>query len=935
MKKLHLIILGMLLAGTVSAQQKVKGTIYDATDNNTPLIGASVYYNDKAGMHGVISDVDGNYELEVPEGGLVLICSYLGYNTQNFSLIIPYHGTVTQNIYLKPAINALDEVVVSVGRFEQKLSDITVSMNVLKAADIARQDPSDIRTTLATIPGVDINDKQPSIRSGSGWTYGVGSRSLIMVDGMSVLTPGVGEINWNTIPMENIEQVEVIKGASSVLYGSSALNGIINVRTTRPGLEPSTRVNMYVGVYGDPVQDSYKWWDSDSWDNGKFQVKPFLRGNLLSGVGNPIYEGFDISHARRIGNFDVMGALDWFTDEGYRERDFNRRLRLGGNVTYHDPNVQGLSYGANANFLNNKYGDFFLWRSPEEPYRPSPMSNMGREGNTFYIDPFLTYNNANNNTTHRIKGRFFYRGDKLVSKPTDLQLLDIVDNMGLNLPQLMNLSQADLVRLGSTLIQPLWKQDLSGFMNTVGNVGKEFFPKATSADYMDLIAYVMARQPFPSFTDADGNFNTQGLMEWLGSEPTNNVQKNPDKTLQYFLDYQFTKKYDRAQITAGATYDHLYANSANMQTSHQSDNAAFYFQYDDKFFDKLNLSLGVRFEYYRVDQHYREAETNVLGVSIPFKPVFRGGLNYQLADYSFLRASFGQGYRYPSLTEKFIRRDIGGIGGYPNTALKPESGFNAEIGFKQGYKLGPFKGFIDVAGFYTQYKDMIEFNIGLFNNETYAYVDNLLQVVTMVMNGQMPGIGANFSNVSDARIYGVDLSVMGMCDIGPATRFTYNFGYVYTEPEDMNYKETNAKEAAYTDPLQFKSKSNNSKYLKYRQKHSVKGVFDIDWKRLSLGTNLVWRSKTLAVDYFMVDERAKAEPDVMDYVRGLLFGDLHDYWMDNNTGAFTMDLRAGVKVTDKFRFQFNINNLLNTEYSFRPMDVSAPRSFVMQVTANF
>ncbi len=932
MKKLFLLSLCLLLASTAFAQQKIKGYVYDATDQSTPLIGASVYYGDKTGNRGVISDVNGYYELEVSDGGLVLICSYLGYETQNLPLVILNKRDLNLNIYLKPAVNALDEVVVSVGRFEQKLSDITVSMNVLKASDIARQDPSDIRSTLATIPGVEINDKQPSIRGGSGWTYGVGSRSLIMVDGMSVLTPGVGEINWNTIPMENIEQVEVIKGASSVLYGSSALNGIINVRTTRPGLEPTTRVNMYLGIYGDPAQDSYKWWKPDFWDKGKFQVEPFLRRNVLSGVRNPIYEGFDLSHARRIGNFDVSGALDLFTDEGYRERDYNRRLRIGGNVTYHDPHVQGLNYGANFNFLSNKYGDFFLWRSPDEPYRPSPMSSMGREGNTFYIDPFLNFFNEKNNTTHRIKGRFFHRGDKLITQPTDLQLGEITSNMGLDINQLMGMSQADLVRYGSMLIQPLWKQDLSGFMNALGGVGKELFPTATSADYMDLISWAMARQPFPF---SDGTLDTQKLIQWLGSDPTAKAQQKPDNTMQYYLDYQFSKKYDRAQITAGATYEHLYTRSANMQESHASDNAAFFFQYDDKFFDKLNLSLGVRFEYYRVDEHYREAETNILGVSIPFKPVFRGGLNYQLAEYSFLRASFGQGYRYPSLTEKYIRRDIGGIGGYPNTNLKPESGFNAEIGFKQGYKVGPFKGFIDIAGFYTQYKDMIEFNIGLFNNDTYEYVDNLLQVVTMLTKGQTPGIGAQFANVSDARIYGIDLSVMGLCEINPTTKLTYNFGYVYTEPEDMNYKDVNAKEAAYTDPLQFKSKSNNSKYLKYRQQHSLKGVFDLDWKRISIGTNLVWRSKTLAVDYFMVDERPKTEPDIMDYVRNLLFGDLHDYWQDHNKGAFIMDLRAGVKVTDKLRFQFNINNLLNTEYTFRPMDVSAPRSFVMQITAKF
>mgnify|MGYP000827970533 FL=1 len=170
-------------------------------------------------------------------------------------------------------------------------------MDVVKAGDIARQAPTDISSTLRTLPGVDIVDKQPSIRGGSGWTYGVGARSQILVDGMSTLNPKTGEINWNTVPLENIEQIEVIKGASSVLYGSSALNGIINIRTARPGLTPKTRFSAYVGIYGDAENDEYQWSDKSFWKEDKYSVKPILRGSLLSGVRNPIYEGFDLSHS--------------------------------------------------------------------------------------------------------------------------------------------------------------------------------------------------------------------------------------------------------------------------------------------------------------------------------------------------------------------------------------------------------------------------------------------------------------------------------------------------------------------------------------------------------------------------------------------------------------------------------------------------------------
>ena len=140
--------------------------------------------------------------------------------------------------------------------------------------------------------------------------------------------------------------------------------------------------------------------------------------------------------------------------------------------------------------------------------------------------------------------------------------------------------------------------------------------------------------------------------------------------------------------------------------------------------------------------------------------------------------------------------------------------------------------------------------------------------------------------------------------------------------------------------MQMKEKSNTSKYLKYRQKHTVKAILDFQWKRLTLGTNIVWKSKTLAVDYLMVDERTKEQPEIMDYVHDILFGNvngqtLHSYWAKNNTPYCVVDLRAGVKIMKGLSFQFMVNNLFNKEYSTRPMLVSAPRTYVMQLSANF
>ena len=115
----------------------------------------------------------------------------------------------------------------------------------------------------------------------------------------------------------------------------------------------------------------------------------------------------------------------------------------------------------------------------------------------------------------------------------------------------------------------------------------------------------------------------------------------------------------------------------------------------------------------------------------------------------------------------------------------------------------------------------------------------------------------------------------------------------------------------------------------------MKAVLDWEWRRFNIGTNLAWKSKTLAADWFIVDEREKAQPDVMDYLRQLLYGDVTGDWMANNKGYFVMDLRAGVRLNRYLHLQALINNVLNKRYCTRPMDVAAPRTFMVQLSANF
>jgi outer membrane receptor protein involved in Fe transport len=568
---------------------------------------------------------------------------------------------------------------------------------------------------------------------------------------------------------------------------------------------------------------------------------------------------------------------------------------------------------------------------------------MSRQGSMVYIDPFFNYVNPRNNTSHHVKARYFHNSFRLVSNPTDESLLEILSGMGMDIdmnkinemtPKLLQLLQTissdGLLPALMPYLMPympyIIDEDYAGLAVKLVQLGKEYFPNASAPDIVKLFSWIMGRTPFPT--------NGTEALEWIANMDKPNTRTGPpDSNSSYLLDYQFNKKLGFAQFTTGMTYNHITAESF-MTGNHASDNLAVFFQYDQKFLRKLNVSAGLRLEYYRVDSLFREASTDMFGLEMPFKPVFRGGLNYELAEHTFIRGSFGQGYRYPSLTEKFVYKDIGGIAAYPNKALLPEQGYNAEIGIKQGYKVGNFMGYLDLAGFYTYYKNMIEFEFGLFNNSTFEHVTDLSELIEMVMNGQMPGLGTRFSNVDKAKIYGLDFSINGIWKISPASNISYNVGYVYIEPIDVNWKEKTEAEKEY-GPLQMKEKSNESKYLKYRQKNTFKGVFDFQWNRFSIGANLIYKSKTLAVDYFIVDEREKEEDDLMDIVRSVIFPGLHDYWEQQNKGHFTIDGRVGVKINKNIQSWVMLSNIFNTEYSLRPMDVSAPRTLIFQLNFKF
>ncbi|MGB0368757.1 MAG: TonB-dependent receptor plug domain-containing protein, partial [Flavobacteriales bacterium] len=250
--RIPLLSLVLFLGFTLQAAAQdvvVSGVISDK-ESNEPLVGASVVTEDRTG---VTTDLDGKFALKLSKGVHTLTISFIGYKPKQKEIDLSSGAPLKLNVSLGMSSEVLDIVVVSSSQYQKSIAEETVSMEVVGKELIQNTNATDLGDAIDKTPGVTIQDSQVSIRGGSSWSYGVGTRTAVMQDGTSLMSADLGEAQLTQAPVENIEQIEVIKGASSVVYGSSALNGVVNVITAWPkSSKPKTQVSVFQMIYDNP-----------------------------------------------------------------------------------------------------------------------------------------------------------------------------------------------------------------------------------------------------------------------------------------------------------------------------------------------------------------------------------------------------------------------------------------------------------------------------------------------------------------------------------------------------------------------------------------------------------------------------------------------------------------------------------------------------------
>ncbi len=369
------------IASVAQQTLKVSGQVVD--HDGEPLIGATVKV--KGAQSGAITDYDGNFSLDVPADGIIVI-SYVGYKDREIAV----RGRANLNqIELEADDNVLEQVVV-VGYGTQKKADLTGSVSIVNAEELKRVSNSNISTMLeGKVAGVQItSDGQPgadpSVRIRGIGSFG-STAPLYVIDGVPMGTT-IRDFSPN-----DIETIQVLKDASAgAIYGSRAANGVVII-TTKSGKKDQPLKVDYKGYFG------VDWIPSSTYDIMNADQYSDYLGHAAANSNTPLPSGYSLGADGKYHFMDNTNT-DWFKEVFKTGTRQNHNVNLSGGGAHNTYNV-GLDYfqqkgtleGAGPNYnrftarVNNMMETKFIQFNTSIVYSHSNQDGMGLSNANEYV----------------------------------------------------------------------------------------------------------------------------------------------------------------------------------------------------------------------------------------------------------------------------------------------------------------------------------------------------------------------------------------------------------------------------------------------------------------------------------------------------------------------------------------------------------------------
>jgi outer membrane receptor for ferrienterochelin and colicins len=322
----YIISLAILLGSLADLPAQVSGIVLDAQTSEA-LPSASIFVP-KTGK-GILSDTEGKFQLEISaeDFPLQLICSSTGYVSDTL-LLQQYRPNI--RIQLNPPV--LEEVVITGNLRPSYQGQSAIKVQVL-SREFIRQIPgaNNLMDVIDYVTGV-----RQQINCGVCGTNDIhingmeGPYTLVLIDGMPIVSALGTVYGLNGIPASMIEQIEVVKGPSSTLYGSDAMAGIINIITRDPSKAPMASVESQINTHGE--------------SNTDFSIAPQI------GKANTMLAG----------NFYYMGNRFDHNGDGFTDIPTNQRLSLFNKWAFQRKLDRKATIAAKF-YTENRFGGVMDW----------------------------------------------------------------------------------------------------------------------------------------------------------------------------------------------------------------------------------------------------------------------------------------------------------------------------------------------------------------------------------------------------------------------------------------------------------------------------------------------------------------------------------------------------------------------------------------------
>lgn len=379
-KLLFIVALGSLHPALSFAQTySISGKVTDNSGN--PLPNVNIIISET--KTGTSSNLNGVYIIEnLPKGIYNIEFSSIGYELKSVRLLIENKSLEFNVILIEKPVES-EQVIITAGKYEQVKSELPVSAEVLGADLLAKKNFINLEDALRYVPGINMTSDQISIRGSSGYSRGAGSRVLLAIDGLPFYTGDTGETIWEVIPLTALDRIEIIKGAASSLYGSTAIGGVVNLITKKIPETQYIFLKSYIGAYDKPSYDEWDW-------SGEYRM----------------FNGQTLAYANTFGNLGITASFSRLENLGYRLNNFSKRYI--GFIKSDMKFSSNSSLSLLANLFTKRSGNFVYWRNSRNALVP-PETDIGQAVNSSRHMFGAIYNHIlSDNILLNVKGSYYY-----------------------------------------------------------------------------------------------------------------------------------------------------------------------------------------------------------------------------------------------------------------------------------------------------------------------------------------------------------------------------------------------------------------------------------------------------------------------------------------------------------------------------------------------